>query len=203
MQILDSFIEAGQELSAKDKQAYYAAVIEYLYWGREPKLKGPANAVFVAIRPSLDNSRARAEAGRNGGKQKRKQMRSKTEANAKQTPDFSESEEEEEKDYDPKGSKTPIPPYAEVVEHLNAASGKSYRCDSAATRDLIRARFDEGWALEDFKRVIDVKCASWLGDPKMEPYLRPQTLFARCHFEAYLNERPQERKEDGLGKYED
>lgn len=202
MQILDSFIEAGQELSAKDKQAYYSAVIEYLYYGREPSLKGPANAVFVAIRPSLDNSRARAEAGRNGGRQKRKQTRSKTEANAKQDPDFSESEEEEEEDYDPKGSRTPIPPYAEIVRHLNAKAGKSYRTDSAATRDLIRARFNEGFTLGDFERVIDNKCASWLGDPKMEPYLRPETLFNRTHFEAYLNEKPK-RKEGGLGKYDD
>ena len=99
MQLMDSHIEAGQDLSDKDKKDYYAAMIEYLYYGREPSLKGPAKAVFTAIKPILDNSRMRAEAGRNGGsktpkepKAKRKQTRSKpvskTEANAKQNTDF-------------------------------------------------------------------------------------------------------------------
>lgn len=95
MQLLDSHIEAGQELSAKDRQAYYTALIEYLYYGKEPNLKGPAKAVFVAIRPTLDNSKARAEAGSRGGSRKQKQPKreakpesnseANTEANAKQT----------------------------------------------------------------------------------------------------------------------
>ena len=81
MQLLDSHIEAGQELGDKDKQAYYTALVEYLYYGIEPKLTGAAKAVFIAIKPTLDNSLARSKAGSKGGSKRS----SKTEANAKQT----------------------------------------------------------------------------------------------------------------------
>jgi len=43
--------------------------------------------------------------------------------------------------------------------------------------------------------VIDVKCSQWLEDSKMSAYLRPETLFAPGHFEAYLNEAPKKVKE--------
>ena len=90
MQLMDSHIEAGQDLSAKDKQAYYTALVEYLYYGKEPDLKGPAKAVFVAIKPTLDNSRARAEAGSKGGSNRQ----ANHEANAKQTAKQNESKSE-------------------------------------------------------------------------------------------------------------
>ncbi len=80
MQLLDSHVEAGQELGEEDKRAYYTALVEYLYYGIEPELSGPAKAVFIAIKPTLDNSIARSRAGRSGGSKRA----SKTEANAKQ-----------------------------------------------------------------------------------------------------------------------
>ena len=91
MQLMDSHIEAGQELSAKDRQAYYAAIVEYLYYGTVPKLTGAAKAVFVAIRPTLDNSRARAEAGRNGGSKQASKREANDQANEHQTSNETES----------------------------------------------------------------------------------------------------------------
>jgi hypothetical protein len=38
--------------------------------------------------------------------------------------------------------------------------------------------------------VIDVKVEKWKGDPKMDDFLRPDTLFRPKNFEAYLNEKP-------------
>lgn len=76
----------------------------------------------------------------------------------------------------------------EVVAYLNERTGKRFRAKSEATRKLIRARASEGFTLEDFKRVIDNKCASWKGDSKMDAYLRPDTLFRASKFEGYLNE---------------
>ena len=85
MQLMDSHVAAGQELPARDRQAYYAALIEYVAYGIEPKLSGAAKAVFVAIRPTLDNSRARAEAGRAGGSKTQSKTEANHEANAKQS----------------------------------------------------------------------------------------------------------------------
>lgn len=78
-------------------------------------------------------------------------------------------------------------PYQEILDYLNGKIGTSYRASSKATQRLIKARSNEGFEVEDFKRVIDNKVASWGKDPKMSQYLRPNTLFG-TKFEAYLNE---------------
>lgn len=76
--------------------------------------------------------------------------------------------------------------YAEIVDYLNAKAGTRYRASTASTRKHIKARLDEGFTVEDFKSVIDKKCSEWLGNSKMEQYLRPETLFG-TKFEGYLN----------------
>lgn len=74
----------------------------------------------------------------------------------------------------------------EIVEYLNLKAGTNYRATTKKTKDHITARLNENWKVEDFKTVIDKKCADWLGDDKMEQYLRPETLFG-TKFESYLN----------------
>lgn len=74
----------------------------------------------------------------------------------------------------------------EIVDYLNEKSGKSYSPKTASTQKHIIARLNEGRTLDDFKKVIDNKCAQWLGT-KWENYIRPETLFAPAKFENYLN----------------
>lgn len=76
--------------------------------------------------------------------------------------------------------------YQSIVSYLNEKAGTKYRASSAKTKTVIHARLAEGFTVEDFKTVIDKKCADWLGDEKMEKYLRPETLFG-TKFEGYLN----------------
>lgn len=72
-----------------------------------------------------------------------------------------------------------------VLEYLNSSIKSNYRnCDS--TLKPIRARLKEGYTLDDCKTVIDKKCAEWL-NTDMAKFLRPSTLFAKGHFEEYLN----------------
>lgn len=78
-------------------------------------------------------------------------------------------------------------PYQEILDYLNGKVGTSYRASSQATQRLIKARSNEGFKVEDFKKVIDIKVAAWKNDPKMSQYLRPATLFG-TKFESYLNE---------------
>ncbi|MGX7099456.1 conserved phage C-terminal domain-containing protein [Globicatella sanguinis] len=80
-------------------------------------------------------------------------------------------------------------PYREIVEYLNEKTGSKFKYTTQTTRTSIKTRFKEGYSLDDFKRVIDIKTGQWLYDQKMKPYLRPQTLFG-TKFEAYLNEQP-------------
>ena len=81
-------------------------------------------------------------------------------------------------------------PYDEVIDYLNEKTGKHYRSKAAATRKLIKARFADGYTLEDFHRVIDTKTSQWLNTDQ-DKFLRPETLFRPSHFESYLNESPQ------------
>ena len=78
-------------------------------------------------------------------------------------------------------------PYQEILDYLNSKAGTNYRASSKATQRLISARANEGFTVDDFKKVIDIKVANWKDDPKMSKYLRPKTLFG-TNFESYLNE---------------
>jgi uncharacterized phage protein (TIGR02220 family) len=98
-----------------------------------------------------------------------------------------ESKEENHSPAEKKQDDTPDIPYSEIVEHLNERTGSRYRSSTKKTRRLIRARWNEGFRLDDFKTVIDKKCVEWMGDEKMEKYLRPPTLFG-TKFESYLNQ---------------
>lgn len=74
-----------------------------------------------------------------------------------------------------------------IVEYLNNKIGAHYKPNGKKMKELIRARMNEGYMVEDFKTVIDKKFKSWGNDPKMSLYLRPTTLFG-TKFSEYLNE---------------
>lgn len=83
---------------------------------------------------------------------------------------------------------------SEIIAYLNEKTESMYRASNKKTQSCIRARLSEGFKVDDFKAVIDKKCAEWIGDPKMEKYLRPETLFG-TKFEGYLNAKTTGRKE--------
>lgn len=93
-----------------------------------------------------------------------------------------EEEKEREKDI-----------YISIVSYLNEKAGTKYKPTTAKTKSAIKARLSEGFTVDDFKTVIDKKCAEWIGDDKMEKYLRPETLFG-TKFEGYLNAKVSKRQ---------
>lgn len=76
----------------------------------------------------------------------------------------------------------------EIIHYFNEKTKADYKPGTNKTKELIRARVREGFTLEDFKKVIDLKTAEWLNDPRMCKYLRPATLFG-TKFESYLNQK--------------
>lgn len=85
-------------------------------------------------------------------------------------------------------TKTDINLYAPIVDYLNERAGTKYRSSSDKTKKVINARLAEDFTLEDFKKVIDIKCDEWKGT-EFEKFLRPETLFG-TKFENYLNQKP-------------
>lgn len=81
--------------------------------------------------------------------------------------------------------------YSRVIEYLNLKASKNFKSTTRKTQELIRARLNENFTEEDFKKVIDIKTAEWKNDKKMQQYLRPETLFG-TKFESYLNQNNQE-----------
>ncbi|MBO4815426.1 MAG: conserved phage C-terminal domain-containing protein [Clostridia bacterium] len=77
--------------------------------------------------------------------------------------------------------------YSEVIEYLNQKTSKNFKSNNQKTQKFIHARLNEGFSLEDFKKVIDTKTKEWKNDKTMSKYLRPETLFG-TKFEGYLNE---------------
>lgn len=77
-------------------------------------------------------------------------------------------------------------PYKEIIDYLNSKTGKKYRDNVQKNRSLIKARWSEGYRLEDFKQVIDNMVKDWSGT-KYAKYLRPETLFG-TKFDGYLNQ---------------
>jgi len=74
----------------------------------------------------------------------------------------------------------------EILDYLNKKINSSYKSSTNKTKDLIMARIKEGFAVDDFKTVIDKKSNEWIGT-EWEKYLRPSTLFG-TKFESYLNQ---------------
>ncbi len=75
----------------------------------------------------------------------------------------------------------------EIINYLNEKANTNYKTTTSKTRDLIKARLNEGFSVNDFKTVIDKKVNSWKGT-EWEKFIRPETLFG-TKFESYLNER--------------
>lgn len=83
-------------------------------------------------------------------------------------------------------------PYKEILDYLNEKTGSHFK-NVAGNQKTIKARWNEGNRLDDFKKVIDTKTADWLGTYSkdgrdMSQYLRPSTLFG-TKFDQYLNEK--------------
>lgn len=83
-------------------------------------------------------------------------------------------------------------PYSEIISYLNEKTGRSFR-NVDANKKLIKARWNEGFKVEDFKTVIDNMVTNWSGklfnDVPAENYLQPKTLFSN-KFDSYLNQIP-------------
>ena len=82
----------------------------------------------------------------------------------------------------------------EIIEYLNQKTGSNYRVTTKATQTKIKTRLAEGFSVEDFKRVIDIKSAEWLNDANMSAYLRPETLFG-TKFESYSQQKGPVRRQ--------
>lgn len=110
-----------------------------------------------------------------------------------------------DKDNNMSGKPDDVIPYSEILSYLNKKTGRSFR-NVEANKKLIKARWNEGYKLEDFKTVVDNMVSNWTG--KMfdgvpaENYLQPKTLFSN-KFDNYLNQVPRVEQKETSQVYDD
>ena len=75
----------------------------------------------------------------------------------------------------------------EVLNFLNEKTGRNYR-PVDVNINFIKARLESGITVEDLKSIIAMKVREWRGDPVMDKFLRPATLFNREKCEQYYGE---------------
>lgn len=106
---------------------------------------------------------------------------------------ISESEEEKKEENTlSRSSRDDLRDAREVLQFLNAKTGKRFR-EVDSTLRMIAARLKgDGKStavdVQTCKSLIARKAREWMPDEKMQKYLRPETLFNRTKFESYLGE---------------
>ncbi|PER91145.1 hypothetical protein CN500_29405 [Bacillus cereus] len=107
---------------------------------------------------------------------------------------------------DQKGRLKDCIPYEDIISYLNEKAKKKYNHRTEGHKKYIRARWNEGYVIDDFKTVIDKKVEKWKdaigkdGKP-LADFLRPSTLFAQKHFDNYLNETVKGGANNAKGSY--
>lgn len=149
-----------------------------------------AKAVFPTIKSHVERHEAYRVAMVNNGKRGgapigNSNAKKTTENNLKQPKTTKNNQKQA-----PNPNPNPIPnPYkesiVEILSYLNERAGTKYG-DSKESVKHITARLNEGFTVDDFKKVIDKKVNEWKGTEQAQ-YIRPSTLFAPSHFEEYLN----------------
>lgn len=157
-----SFYEAAQRLPEKDQQAdFLMAVCGYALDGAEPELRGVPEALFLLVKPNIDASRKKAEAGAAGGgtkpaagkqtaskpQAKAKQTASKSEANRKQNPSEEGSRKKEVGSMDVGGS-TPPPPHT--------GEDRVQWAPNVSMTNADHAKLVERYGDVDTKRLIEI-----------------------------------------------
>lgn len=121
-----------------------------------------------------------------------------TVSNATELEQELDKELEQDKDY--VGQPDDTIPYKEIISYLNEKANKKFKPATSKYQTLIKARWNEGQRVEDFKKVIDNMVAEWTGtvfsDGKpAENFLQPSTLFGP-KFDQYLNTVPKQGRKE-------
>lgn len=136
---------------------------------------------------------SRSENGKKGGRPKSTEKHS--ESIKKHTESIPKANEKHSETYVIRNTNTEY--VIEILKYLNEKTGSHFG-ETKNNVQLITARLNDGYTVEDFKKVIDKKVKAWKSDSKMCKFLKPSTLFAPSHFDDYLNEPEERPKSNGF-----
>lgn len=196
-----SYLETLIPFTDEERGRIVMAMMNYAANGEMPVFEGNERFIWPTIQAQIDRDIAAYEKkcaknranGAKGGRPKNQSVSGESERFSEEPKKAKEKKNKKENENKKEIEKEEM--YIAVVSYLNEKAGTNYKHTTAKTRTAIHARLEEGFTLDDFKTVIDKKCADWLCDEKMEKYLRPETLFG-TKFEGYLNAKHTERNDN-------
>ena len=174
-----SYYEGAKELDDEQRLAFYDALIEYALNDTEPTISGVPKSCFAFVKPVLDRSKARAEAGRKGGKSKREANSKQNGSNSKQPGSKPEAikdkgrdkglgkdkqeDEEDNPPYPPSGDDVGQPPESPGVDpdFSEEEPPRPRRRKPSTLSKTQEARFNRFWAIYPRKVSIGDAEKAW------------------------------------------
>lgn len=121
-----SFREAAKSLSTKDRLKVYEAIIDYGLDGCCDELTGVPLAMFLLVKPTLDNSRKKSAVGKQGGSKPKANRKGEQAAREKENEKEKEGEKEKEKEIEIENdSYKPTSPFDEFWNAYPKKVGKA------------------------------------------------------------------------------
>lgn len=190
MNVYDSIIEGAQELPAGERGQLYAAVLEYLYYEREPdfQMRPAPKAIYIAMKPVMANQLSASKRGKKGGRPSKRKAEvseneklnetsafrddAKTEKpigeqvapEATETEKPTESEQEQEQEYKeepPKGGKkNPAPMKPPTPEEVDAYLAERGLSDWLTGTEFVGYYGSQGWRKANGQPVTNWKLAA-------------------------------------------
>lgn len=209
--------ESLDELTDEQVAALFRGMVDYHVTGKDPKFKGVLKFVFIPIKQQMDRNTEKYErqCERNRANANKRWDSMRTDAvgcgrirsDAVDANTNTNTDTNTDTDTDT-GTDTESVPDAgllsfDLIQYLNEKTGSDYKADKA-NADRVRSLLGQGYTPVQLRSVIDKKCAEWMTDPKMRPYLRPSTLWG-AKFPEYVSAPisiGQERERDEAKKRE-
>lgn len=170
------WIEQTAALEDDERGRLFVAILEYARSGIVPEMKGRESILFPVFKSQIDRdaetSVKQSENGKKGGRPKTKSNQTKpNETNEKPTKANKEEEKEKEKDKDKEEDKEETPfsppsqgdtpprpqiPYDSIRDAYNEICASFPRCTAIneSRKKAIRARFNAGYTLDDFRQLF-------------------------------------------------
>ena len=190
------------ELTDEQAGELFRGMVRYHNTEEDPAFDGILKYIFIPIKQQMDRNKAlyREKCERNRRNiLKRYEKEGKTSTSVYDgylTKTKTKTDTKTETDTDTESTSVDVWSLSRsVLSHLNAVTGASWRVDDVSSVRLISELAHSGYTEDQMLEVIDKKAADWLGDPKVEQYLRPSTLFG-TKFEQYLNQPDSARKKE-------
>ena len=218
--------ESLNELTDEQVAKLFRGMVSYFNTGKEPKFSGLMKMVFIPIRQQMDRDTDKYEKKCEKNRESIQKYWDKVKAdtneyerirtntdeyerippntNVANTNTNTTTKTKTETETTTMSSETDAGLLSfDLIQYLNEKTGSDYKADKTnAVR--IQTLLDSGYSPAELRSVIDKKCAEWMTDPKMRPYLRPSTLWG-AKFSEYVSAPisiGQERERDEAKKRE-